>query len=103
MKARKPLVGEIIHGFVSHSQAILTGKWEKSRPLLLLETKLTKSDMLRVYYHEILHRLLSHKNKSIPMREKNWGDPPWPPVGHFLGIFLGTFLKFKKKYVKGFS
>ena len=51
---------------------ILTEKWGEIGPLLLLTTK---SDMLRVYYHKILHGLLSHQSNKIPM-EKKMGGPP---------------------------
>ena len=47
---------------------------------------------VRVYYHEILHGLLSHKNRRIPIKKKTFGHPPWPPGGHFFKVFSGFFL-----------
>ena len=71
--------------------AILTGKWGKSGLIFLLESTLTKSDIIRMYYYKILRGLLSHKNNRIPMK-KEFRGPPWPLEGHYLGV-LGFIFK----------
>ena len=74
---------------MAHAHA-RTETTKKSGPLLLLRTNSPGQQQNWTTYHEILHGLLSHKNRGIPMKIK-FGDAPMAPWRHFLLFFVQVF------------